>query len=303
MVNSLDGKRILVTGGTGSLGNKIVETFCCGYQPNKLIIFSRDEFKQSLMQKKYDYKCLRYFIGDVRDSRRLKQVCANADIVIHAAALKQVSTIEYNPAEAIRTNIDGTMNVIEACIENDVKKAVFISSDKACSPINLYGSTKFCGEKLWLTANSYNRTMFSVVRYGNVVDSRGSVVEHFLRLKEQGITEFPITDKRMTRFWITKNQAVALVIGALDMNWSRYPCIPHIPSMKITDLARAIEPECTFKEIGIRPGEKIHEMLAGENEAVHYGYGWSGHQRGDGAYTSDTNSEWLTSEEFQKLLK
>lgn len=298
----MDGKRILVTGGTGSLGNKIVETFCVGYQPHKLIIFSRDEFKQSLMQKKYDYECLRYFIGDVRDRRRLKQVCANVDIVIHAAALKQVPAIEYNPAEAIRTNIDGTMNVIEACIENDVKKAVFISSDKACSPINLYGATKFSGEKLWLAANSYNRTLFSVVRYGNVIDSRGSVVEHFLKLKEQGITEFPITDKRMTRFWITKRQAVELVINTLGMNHSGYPCIPHIPSMKITDLARAIEPECTFKEIGIRPGEKIHEMLAGENEEVHYGLGWTGHQR-NGAYTSDTNTVWLTSEEFQKLLK
>lgn len=299
--NMLNDKRILITGGTGSLGNALVEKFCAEYHPDKLIIFSRDEFKQSLMQKKYDYDCLRYFIGDVRDLRRLKQACNNVDIVIHAAALKQIPAIEYNPTEAVRTNIDGTVNVIEACIENNIKKAVFISTDKACSPINLYGATKLCAEKLWLAANSFNKTLFSVVRYGNVINSRGSVIEHFLKLKAEGIKEFPITDRRMTRFWITLEEAVKLVIGTLDMNWSKYPCIPHIPSMKITELAKAIEPDCTFKEIGIRPGEKLHEVLAAKNEQVHYGYGWSGHQSND-TYTSDTNDQWMTKEELREKL-
>ncbi|MCJ7482665.1 MAG: polysaccharide biosynthesis protein [Thermodesulfovibrionales bacterium] len=279
----LNNKTILISGGSGSLGHALVERICTEYSPKKLFIFSRDEYKQSLMQKQYDYDCLRYFIGDVRDVRRLKQVCRGVDIVIHAAALKRVDTLEYNPTEAIRTNVDGTMNVIETCIECDVKSAVFISTDKAYAPVNLYGATKLAAEKIWLAANSFNKTVFTLVRYGNVINSRGSVIELFLKLKEKGIKEFPITDKNMSRFWITLDEAVDLIIVALEHRGDSDIYIPKVPSMLITEVARAIDPDCTFNEIGIRPGEKLHETLC------------------DG-YSSNTNEDWMTPEELLEKL-
>lgn len=292
-----DYKKILITGGTGSLGNALVKKICTDYKPTKLIIFSRDEYKQKIMAEKYNYGCLRFFLGDVRNVTRLKQICRDVDIVIHAAALKQIPTLEYNPTEAIKTNVDGTINVVEACIADDVEKAVLISTDKAVNPINLYGATKLCAEKIFLAANSFNKTQFKVVRYGNVLNSRGSVIEHFLKLKEAGIKEFPITDERMTRFWITLEEAVELVLNALADNRfangvsieykegqpNENIYIPSVPSMKITDLARAIEPECTFNIISIRPGEKLHESLSP-------------------AYSSDTNGHWLTPEELRRKI-
>jgi UDP-N-acetylglucosamine 4,6-dehydratase len=277
----LNDKRILITGGTGSLGNKLVERICTDYRPFKLIIFSRDEVKQGQMKQKYDYDSLRYFLGDVRDINRVNRVMRGADIVIHAAALKQIPTLEYTPTEAILTNIDGTINVMESCIDNNVKTAVFISTDKAVNPINLYGATKLCAEKAWLAANSFNKTKFKVVRYGNVINSRGSVIELFLKLKEKGIKEFPITDKRMSRFWITLDEAVDLIYEALEGEKDLY--IPVAPSMMIIDIARAIEPECTFEEIGIRPGEKLHETLCE-------------------GYHSDSNEWWMSREEFLEKL-
>jgi len=284
----LNNKNILITGGSGSLGHALVERICTEYSPNKLIIFSRCEYKQSLMQ--YDYNCLKYFIGDVRDVRRLRQVCRGVDIVIHAAALKRIDTLEYNPTEAIRTNVDGTMNVIEVCIECGVENAVFISTDKAYAPVNLYGASKLCAEKIWLAANSFNKTDFTLVRYGNVINSRGSVIELFLKLKEKGIKEFPITDKKMSRFWITLDEAVDLIYSAIE-NLQEGECwtgdpriyIRKIPSMLITEVARTIDPDCTFREIGIRPGEKMHESLC------------------DG-YSSNTNDDWMTPEELREKL-
>ena len=278
----LNNEKILITGGTGSLGNALVGKICTDYKPEKLIIFSRDEYKQKIMAEKFeDVPCLRFFLGDVRDLKRLKEVCQDVDIVIHAAALKQIPKLEYNPTEAIKTNVDGTVNVVEACIACGVDKAVLISTDKAVNPVNLYGATKLCAEKVFLAANSFNKTKFSVVRYGNVLNSRGSVIEHFLKLKEQGVKEFPITDERMTRFWITLEEASELVVSSLKNG--ELLTIPRIPSMKITDLARAIQPACTFKFIGIRDGEKMHESLK-EN------------------YTSDTNEWWLTAEELRRKI-
>ena len=288
----LNNKKVLISGGTGSLGNALVGKICTDYKPEKLIIFSRDEYKQKLMAEKFDYyPCLRFFLGDVRDAKRLKEVCRDVDIVIHAAALKQIPTLEYCPTEAIKTNVNGTVNVVDACIACGVNKAVLISTDKAVNPVNLYGATKLCAEKIFLAANSFNKTKFSVIRYGNVLNSRGSVVEHFLKLKEQGIKEFPITDERMTRFWITLEEASSLVLSAL--NGQRFDngvsidipnvYISSIPSMRIVDVARAIEPECTFKITGIRPGEKLHESLSP-------------------AYSSDKNGWWLTPEELRRKL-
>lgn len=277
----LNDKVLLLTGGTGSLGHALVKLIAQKFIPRKVIIFSRDELKQHMMNQQYDYPWLRYFLGNVRDAKRLKDVMADVDYVIHAAALKQIPAIEYNPTEGVNTNVQGTINVIEACVANDVKKAVLISTDKACQPINLYGATKLCAEKLFVAANAFNKTRFSFVRYGNVLNSRGSVIELFMKLKAHGVREFPITDVDMTRFWITLNEAAELVIRALKSSATKI--IPRLPSMKMTDVARAIDPECTFKVIGRRPGEKIHEML-------------------DENYSSGTNDVWLTAEEFQKKL-
>ena len=267
----LNGKNILITGGTGSFGKRLLQLVLERYKPKKLIVFSRDELKQFEMQQTWnmkDYPCIRYFLGDVRDRERLMRAFSDVDYVIHAAALKQVPAAEYNPQECIKTNIFGAMNIIDAALYCGVKKIVALSTDKACNPINLYGATKLCSDKLFVAANVYDRfekTRFSVVRYGNVVGSRGSVVPFFKERMQMGV--LPITDTRMTRFWITLTQGAEFVLKCLEIGRGGEIFVPKIPSMKITDLARAICPECEQKSVGIRPGEKIHEMLISEDEA------------------------------------
>ena len=267
----LNGKNILITGGTGSFGKKFVKLVLENYKPAKLIVFSRDELKQFEMQQKWgmnDYPFIRYFLGDVRDKERLMRAFSGVDYVIHAAALKQVPAAEYNPQECIKTNVMGAMNIIDAALRRGVKKVVALSTDKACNPINLYGATKLCSDKLFVAANVYggfDGTRFSVVRYGNVVGSRGSVVPFFEERRKTGV--LPITDPRMTRFWITLAQGAEFVLKCLEIGRGGEIFVPKIPSMKITDLARAICPECEQKSVGIRPGEKIHEMLISEDEA------------------------------------
>jgi len=265
----MNNQTVLITGATGSLGKKLVETIFQKFIPNKVIVFSRDEYKQSEMQKTHDYDNIRYFIGDVRDKERLKLALRGVDIVIHAAALKQVPTLEYNPTEAVKTNIYGTQNVIEACIDCGVKKAIFISTDKAVNPINLYGATKMAAEKLWQAANSYAITQFSSVRYGNVIGSRGSVIPHFLKLKNDGATTLPITDPKMTRFWITLSDAVELVLQAITYDWKGV-YLPLMKSMSMEELAFTIWPECQVKITGIRPGEKIHETINQKGQEAIY---------------------------------
>ena len=267
----LNDKTLLITGGTGSFGKKCVQIILENYHPKKLIIFSRDELKQFEMSQRWGmkkYPCIRYFIGDVRDRARLTRAFLDVDYVIHAAALKQVPAAEYNPAEAIKTNILGAMNVIDAALQNNVKSVVALSTDKACNPINLYGATKLCADKLFLAGNVYRsqerETTFNVVRYGNVLGSRGSVVPFFKERSKTGV--LPITDSQMTRYWITLDQAVHFVLHVLDLKASGAIFVPKIPSMKITDLATAIAPECRQEIVGIRPGEKIHETLIGEDE-------------------------------------
>ena len=265
-------KSVLVTGGTGSFGNKFVGTALAKFKLKKLVIFSRDEFKQHEMAKVFPrdkYPQLRYFLGDIRDKDRLLRAFEGIDYVIHAAALKQVPALEYNPTEAVKTNILGADNIVDAAIDRGVKKVIALSTDKAVSPINLYGATKLAAEKIFIAANSYagGKAKFAVVRYGNVIGSRGSVIPYYISLKNKGIREFPVTDKLMTRFWITLEQGVDLVIKALELSEGGEVFVPRIPSMKITDLAKAIEPRCTFKIIGIRPGEKMHETLLSEDEA------------------------------------
>jgi len=267
----LNNKNILVTGGTGSFGKKFIQIVLENYEPEKLIIFSRDELKQFEMSQKWNvktYPCIRYFLGDVRDKDRLTRAFNGIDYVIHAAALKQVPAAEYNPAEFIKTNILGAMNVIDAAVYNNVKKVIALSTDKACNPINLYGATKLCSDKLFIAANVYRPTgkekIFSVVRYGNVLGSRGSVVPFFKERSKTGV--LPITDPQMTRFWITLDQAVHFVLRVFELTKGGEIFVPKIPSMKITDLARAIGPDCRQEIVGIRPGEKIHETLIGEDE-------------------------------------
>jgi UDP-N-acetylglucosamine 4,6-dehydratase len=267
----LNGKNILITGGTGSFGKKFVQIILNNYKPEKLIIFSRDELKQFEMSQRWStkkYPCIRYFLGDVRDKERLYLALSGVDYVIHAAALKQVPAAEYNPTEFIKTNVIGAMNIIDAALFNNVKKVVALSTDKACNPANLYGATKLCSDKLFIAANAYrrpdNNKIFSVVRYGNVVGSRGSVVPFFKERAKTGV--LPITDTRMTRFWITLDQSVYFVLKVLDISKGGEIFIPKIPSMKIVDLAKAIAPECSHKIIGIRQGEKIHETLISEDE-------------------------------------
>lgn len=262
----LNGKTILVTGGTGSFGKKFVEVVLKRYKPAKLIIFSRDELKQVEMKRVFDHPSLRYFIGDVRDESRLHRAFHNVDIVVHAAALKHVPVAEYNPFEAVKTNVIGAENVINVAIDNHVRKVVALSSDKAVNPINMYGATKLCADKMFVASNNYSarRTRFSVVRYGNVLGSRGSVVPVFKELRKSGT--IPITDKRMTRFWITLEQGVELVLRSLVLMAGGEIFVPKIPSMKITDLAEVIAPECRKKIVGIRPGEKLHEVLIPRDE-------------------------------------
>jgi len=268
---TLDGKTILVTGGTGSFGKKFTDIVFERYRPRKLIIFSRDEFKQFLLSEKYPSEKypIRYFIGDIRDKDRLMRAFEGVDYVVHAAALKQVPACEYNPFEAIQTNVLGARNIMEAALDRGVKKVIALSTDKAVSPVNLYGASKLAMEKLVVAANSYigvRQSAFSVVRYGNVVGSRGSVIPLFLRFAQEGKKDLPITDERMTRFWITLEQGVELVLLALEEAVGGEIFVPRIPSMKILDMAKAILPDCRFHTIGIRPGEKIHESLISEDE-------------------------------------
>lgn len=264
----LNGKTVLITGGTGSFGNKFVETILRDY-PNvkKIVIYSRGELKQYNMKQKYpekDYPMLRYLIGDVRDGERFKRACEGVDVIIHAAAIKQVDTAEYNPRECIKTNVEGAVNVINAAIDCGVKDVIALSTDKACAPINLYGATKLTSDKLFTAANNIKGSRdlrFSVVRYGNVMGSRGSVIPFFIKLRDQGATELPITDMRMTRFNISLQEGVDLVMWALGHHLGGEIFIPKIPSYKITDVAKAIAPNLSMKEIGIRPGEKLHEEM------------------------------------------
>lgn len=323
----LNDKTILITGGTGSFGKMFVEIALKKYKPKKVIIFSRDEFKQHEMAKvfpeaKYN---IRYFLGDVRDAERLTRAFENVDYVIHAAALKQVPALEYNPTEAVKTNITGANNIVNAALSSNVKKVIALSTDKAVNPVNLYGATKLVAEKIFVDANAYggNRVKFSVVRYGNVVASRGSVIEYFVNLKKEGVKEFPITDLKMTRFWMTLQQSVDLVMKALDEAEGGEIFVPRIPSMKITDLARAIDPGCKFKAVGIRPGEKLHESLISEDEsrntklygglyvivsqflvnrAVPEKYKEYDNTPENFVYRSDTNEDWLNVDRLKEMI-
>jgi len=313
---------VLVTGGTGSFGKKFTKTMLKEYHPKKLIVFSRDELKQHEMRVGgYDHDSLRYFIGDVRDRDRLKRAMRGVDIVVHAAALKQVPACEYNPIEAVATNIEGAKNVIEAALDCGVKKVLGLSTDKAVNPVNLYGATKLVAEKLLVQANSYRGegpTRFSCVRYGNVVGSRGSVIPLFRTQRRNGCVT--VTDAHMTRFWITLDQGVRFVIRCIEQMHGGEVFVPKIPSMNIMDLAAAIAPDCRIEEIGIRPGEKVHEVLVSEDEARHAiefdsmfivrpsHPWWSNENWADGCalpdgfrYTSDGNPVWLTIDELRVL--
>ena len=272
----LNGKTVLITGGTGSFGNKFVETILRDYpHVKKIIIYSRGELKQYNMKQKYpekDFRMLRYMIGDVRDGERLRRACEGVDVIIHAAAIKQVDTAEYNPRECIKTNVDGAVNVINAAIDCGVKDVVALSTDKACAPINLYGATKLTSDKLFTAANNIKGSRdlrFSVVRYGNVMGSRGSVIPFFIKLRDQGATELPITDMRMTRFNISLQEGVDLVMWALGHHLGGEIFIPKIPSYKICDVATAIAPNLKQVEIGIRPGEKLHEEMITATDSLY----------------------------------
>lgn len=269
--NLINNKTILVTGGTGSFGNKFIQKLFDDFEPKKVIVFSRDEFKQHKMREKFPENKfpIRYFIGDVRDKDRLYRAFEGVDIVIHAAALKHVPVCEYNPFEAVKTNILGAQNIAEAAMDKGVKKVIALSTDKAVNPVNLYGSTKLSMEKIFVAANNYvgdKDTRFSLVRYGNVVGSRGSVVPLFLDFKRKGKKEYTVTDERMTRFWITLEEAVDMVLGAIEEAEGGEIFIPKIASMKIVDLVKALDDEAKIKIIGIRPGEKLHETLVSEDE-------------------------------------
>lgn len=324
----LNGKNILITGGTGSFGKKFIQIVLDRYSPRKLIVFSRDELKQFEMSQRWGikkYPCVRYFLGDVRDKERLIRAFNGVDYIIHAAALKQVPAAEYNPSEFIKTNVMGAMNIIDAALYNNVKKVIALSTDKACNPVNLYGATKLCSDKLFVAANVYSghekNSVFAVVRYGNVLGSRGSVVPFFKERSKTGV--LPITDTRMTRFWITLDQAVYFVLRVLEIAKGGEIFVPKIPSMNIPDLASAIAPECTQKVVGIRPGEKIHETLISEDEgrnAIEYKECFVVRQAGqhgeddaddynggkpcpDGfRYSSDDNSWHISIEELRKML-
>lgn len=324
----LDGKTILITGGTGSFGNCFTDYVLEHYNPKKIIIYSRDEFKQFNMAnrlKKHKAK-LRFFIGDVRDKDRLYRAFDGVDYVIHAAAMKQVPACEYNPIEAIKTNIDGAMNIIDAALDKGVKRVVALSTDKAVNPINLYGGTKLVSDKLFIAANAYSGdkdVCFSIVRYGNVAGSRGSVIPFFRNLINNGGTELPITDYRMTRFWISLEEGVKLVIKALSEAKGGETFISKIPSFKITDLAQAIAPGCNMPEVGIREGEKLHEiMITREDSLSTYEYDkhfiiyphmdwWDKSKIKAGGklvepefeYSSGKNTQWLSVEEIRELLK
>lgn len=274
-----DGKSILITGGTGSFGRRLVKTILASHKPRRLIVFSRDELKQFEMQQVYSDDCMRYFLGDVRDGQRMREAMSDVDVVIHAAAMKQVPAAEYNPMECIKTNVHGAENIIRAALENNVSKVIALSTDKAANPINLYGASKLVSDKLFVAANNIagkKQTRFSVVRYGNVVGSRGSVVPFFNRLIESGADHLPITDNRMTRFWISLQHGVDFVLNSLDAMQGGEIFVPKIPSVRIVDLASAMAPDLAQKEVGIRPGEKIHEVMCPEDDA-HLTYEFGDH--------------------------
>lgn len=265
-----DGQSILITGGTGSFGKRYTKTLLERYNPKKIIVLSRDELKQFEMQQEFNDDCMRYFIGDVRDKERMVQAMKGVDYVIHAAAMKQVPAAEYNPMECIKTNINGAENVIHAAITNNVKKVIALSTDKAANPVNLYGATKLCSDKLFVAANNMvglSQPRFAVVRYGNVVGSRGSVVPFFEKLIAEGADTLPITDTDMTRFWITLQQGVDFVLKNFARMQGGEIFVPKIPSIKITDLAKAMAPECKIEVIGIRPGEKLHETMVPSDDS------------------------------------
>lgn len=325
-----DSTSILITGGTGSFGNRFVQTVLERSKPRRLIVFSRDELKQYEMQQVFseeEYPCMRYFIGDVRNADRLEMAMRDVDYVIHAAALKHVTAAEYNPFECVKTNIHGAENVVNASIRNDVKGVVALSTDKAANPINLYGATKLASDKIFVAGNhlsGHSQTRFSVVRYGNVLGSRGSVIPYFNKLIAGGAAFLPITDMRMTRFWITLQQSVDFVLSSIEMMQGGEIYVPKIPSMRISDLANCMAPALPTQEIGIRPGEKLHEVMITEDDsrttlelsdryiiepsfnrwsstrtphenavAVQHGY----------RYASDTNTEWIDRESMLCLLR
>ena len=317
-------KVVLVTGGTGSFGKKFIATMLKEYHPSKLIVLSRDELKQHEMQVAgYDHPTLRYFIGDVRDCDRLRRAFDGVNIVVHAAALKQVPACEYNPMEAIKTNILGSSNVVEAALDAGVEKVLALSTDKAVNPINLYGATKLAAEKLLVQSNAYaggKKTRISCVRYGNVVGSRGSVVPVFLKQRSSGT--ITVTDERMTRFWISLDQGVRFVIHCIELMQGGEVFVPKIPSMKVIDLAHAIAPKAAINVIGIRPGEKLHEVLISEDEArntvelkdmyvvqpaetLWFGKSWENENiklPDNFRYASESNSEWLSLDEIKKII-
>lgn len=329
----LNNKSVLITGGTGSFGKKFVETILRDYpQVKKIIIYSRDELKQFELKQKYphsQYPQLRFFIGDVRDLERLIRACEDVDVIIHAAAIKQVDTAEYNPEECIKTNVNGAQNVIKAALTCGVKDVVALSTDKACAPINLYGATKLTSDKLFTAANNISGSKdirFSVVRYGNVMGSRGSVIPFFINKRDSGATEIPITDTRMTRFNISLEEGVAMVMYAIKNHIGGEIFIPKIPSYKITDIAKAIAPNLPIKEIGIRPGEKLHEEMITPTDALdtidlgkyyvimpsvsfkHKREDFIKHHNGKMVsegfhYSSDKNEEWETIETMREKIK
>ena len=265
-----DDKTVLITGGTGSFGKQLTRTLLSRYKPKKIIIYSRDELKQYEMAQKYNDNCMRYFIGDVRDLERLKKAMNGVDFVVHAAALKHVPIAEYNPMECIKTNVMGAQNVIDAAIESGVKKVIALSTDKAANPINLYGASKLASDKLFVAANNLrgeNDILFSVVRYGNVLGSRGSVVPFFQKLLSEGAKELPITDERMTRFWITLQEGVDFVLKNFARMQGGEIFIPKIPSMKVVDMAKTLAPDLPIKIVGIRPGEKLHELMCPKDDS------------------------------------
>lgn len=324
----LNNKSILITGGTGSFGHHFIDYILKHYRPQKIIIYSRDEYKQFIMDNEYnEYRdVLRFFIGDIRDEARLRTAMKGVDYVIHAAALKQVPACEYNPNEAIKTNVNGAMNVINASLETGVKRVVALSTDKAVNPINLYGGTKLVSDKLFCAANAYsgtNGTKFAVVRYGNVAGSRGSVIPFFQNIIDHGGQELPITDYQMTRFWISLEEGVKLVIKALEEAKGGETFISKIPSFKITDLAQAMLPGCRMPEVGIREGEKLHEIMITREDSLHTyeyekhfivypHYNWWGEKDiipggkivdPEFEYSSGTNTEWLNVEQLKEKLK
>lgn len=328
-----NGKSILITGGTGSFGKQAVRAILEKYSPRRLVIFSRDELKQYEMSKEFSeekFPCLRYFIGDVRDYDRVRQAFRQVDFVIHAAALKQVPAAEYNPMECIKTNVHGAANVINAAIECEVEKVVALSTDKAANPANLYGATKLCSDKLFAAANNLaggHKSRFSVVRYGNVVGSRGSVVPLFKQMISDGVAEIPITDERMTRFFITLDQGVEFVLKAFERMRGGEVFVPKLPSAKVVDIARVMAPELPLKMIGVRPGEKIHEVMCPVDDS-HLTLEFEDHfvirptinftepndyfenalgQKGravdrDFSYRSDNNTVWLKDHELLQLI-